>query len=482
VRKSRRRLCVLCALSAIGAFAALMPAATHASANWRVAPLGLSPHVLRSHPASTAGAAVRAIVTRTAASSGTWLSVGSPSSIERSAGDGIALIAPANGSSLPASAPISFSWLEGWYCPGCDGVEALIVATDPSLQHSVYLGGGQCPASSSPSCPTQATAGPFPAGTYYWAVGLKLGNNPTHASDVWSFTVTGSGSAPTAPAPTTGTTFTDATGDASGAPDIAGATVSNDAAAQITIQVNVPGEQDLAADEAILLVLDTDQNPNTGAPNSDGGDFLIIIDGQSHTWAVAVWDGSKFVFTASPTGSLHFSNGPVISINRSDLGGSGVTGFNFWVETLKGTDPNGPYDDAPNDGVWNFQLSGVGSTPPATPSTPSTPSAPVTPPAATKAATVTSIKVLALPTAPTAGLLFRVLVPTVTLSTGVKVHPDSAGCAATLTGKALRGTGAGRCTFAIPKTAGGKTLVVHVNAKYNGMSKSKTVGFRVRRR
>ena len=115
--------------------------------------------------------------------------------------DGVYLSAPANGSSWQwvTGGYLTFSWSEDWYCPGCDGVVVVVVGTDPGLSNVAYSGGGVCPASQSPSCPTSVNVSLNP-GTYYWAVGLQLGTNPIHVSDEWSFTIVGA-SPPPAPVP-----------------------------------------------------------------------------------------------------------------------------------------------------------------------------------------------------------------------------------------------------------------------------------------
>jgi hypothetical protein len=482
MRISGRRVGLpLVVLGAVVGIATLLPAGAGASAARRTGPLRLSSSSFRGHRGSTSTSAVRSALAGATVRAGTRLSPLSPASTERTQGDGIDLIAPANGSSWPDTAAISFSWSEDWYCPGCDGVEVLLVATDPSFNNIVTRQAGPCPASNAPSCPTSTSAGPFPAGTYYWAIGLQLGSNPVHVSDIWSFTVTASGTPPPPPPPTTpppagASSFTDATGDGKGAPDITGVTVSNDAAGQISVQINVPGATDIAADEAILVVLDTDQNPATGEPQGGGIEYIFVMVGATHAYGLVQWNGSQFVQVPASTASVKFSNGPVISINRSELGGAAVTGFNFWVRWAKGAPETGVFDDAPDTGSWNYKL--TAGTPPPT-STP--PGGTNTPPATTKTAAVASIRVLALPSAPTAGLVFRVLVPSVKLTTGANVHPDSARCTATLAGKVLRGTAAGGCTFSVPRTAGGKTLVVHVTIKYKGKSKTRTVSYKVRR-
>jgi hypothetical protein len=469
----RRSHGVLVAVSAGLALAVFLPASAGSSVAWKRGPVRMPRVASRTLRAtSTASPAINATQAGLAARSRVGAPLG-PNSLQA---DGIFLSAPANGSSWSTTATIAFSWTEAWYCPDCDGVEALLIATDPGFTNVVYRGAGPCPASNAPSCPTSATLGPFSAGTYYWGVGLQLGSNPVHTSDVWSFTVTAGAPPPPPPPPTPppagATTFTDTAGDGNGAPDVAGATVSNDANGQITLQVNVPGVADLAADEVLLVFLDTDQNPGTGDAQTLGMEYIFLIDGASHGFGLLQWNGSTFASAPAGTASVHFSNGPVISINRSELGGAGVTGFNFWARYGKGAPADNHFDDAPDTGTWNYKLT-AGATPPAT-----TPPA-TTPPAAK--ATVSSIKVLSLPAAPTAGLRFRVLVPSIRLSSGATVHPDSARCVARVTGKILRGTAVGGCTFAIPKTAGGKLLVVQVTIRYKGITKTRAVAFRIRR-
>jgi hypothetical protein len=471
----RRSHGVLVAVSAGLALAVFLPASAGSSVAWKAGSLRLSQEAVQSylHPArmsTVRGAVPRALVRSMTRPFG----VLSPTSTGRAQGDGIDLSAPANGSSWPDTATISFAWSEAWYCPECDGVEVFLVATDPALNNVVSRQAGPCPASSAPSCPTSTTAGPFPAGTYYWAVGLQLGSNPVHVSDEWSFTVTGGAAPPPppppppTPPPAGATTFTDTTGDGNGAPDVTGVTVSNDANGQITMQINVPGLASIAADEVVLVRLDTDQNPATGHVGLGGVEYIWLIDGATQSFVLLQWNGSTFVQAPANTASVHASNGPVLSINRSELGGAGVTGFNFAVTYAKGAAADNHLDNAPDTGTWNYKLTAGATTPPAT-----------TPPAAK--ATVSSIRVLSLPAAPTAGLRFRVLVPSIRLSSGATVHPDSARCVARVTGKILRGTAVGGCTFAIPKTAGGKLLVVQVTIRYKGMTKTRTVAFRIRR-
>src|SRR5262249_54628651 len=74
-------------------------------------------------------------------------------------------------------------------------------------------------------------------------------------------------------------TFTDPSGDSGTAPDITTVLVSNDANGRIDFQIDVPGQPGLRPDCLLFLVMDTDNNPATGAPNTEGGDYYIAMYG-----------------------------------------------------------------------------------------------------------------------------------------------------------------------------------------------------------
>src|SRR5436190_18227824 len=76
-----------------------------------------------------------------------------------------------------------------------------------------------------------------------------------------------------APAPVT---FTDPAGDNGAAPDLAGVSVSNDAAGGYSFDVALAS--DFAPDAQFYLYLDTDKNPNTGDPDNLGADYVIWDD------------------------------------------------------------------------------------------------------------------------------------------------------------------------------------------------------------
>jgi hypothetical protein len=135
-----------------------------------------------------------------------------------------------------------------------------------------------------------------------------------------------------------------------------------------------------------------------------------------------------------------------------------VQAFSFGVITFRGADPANPAIDS--GGQWTYTLA----------------TAPVVKP---KPVTVTSTSVVAA-SPPKAGASFRVAGYAVNLSDGSLVDATAVRCTATLGGKKITGTGAGGCTFKLPKTAKKKRLVVKVSGVYNGARISKTVTYVVR--
>jgi hypothetical protein len=377
--------------------------------------------------------------------------------------DGIELVAPANGFSAADTQTITFSWTESVFCADCVTTEGFFVGTDPSLDHLVYSGNATCPASSVPSCPTTVAIGPLPAGTYYWRVLIWPGIQPSHKSDVGSFMVTGTPPAPTTPSrpPYGGTTYTDAAGDAGNAPDITYATVSNDIeSGQITMRITIVDFRRPTAEESYWVNFDSDEDPYTGDPDNDGAEYYLYLNGAENTHSLWRWNGSGYTNVTANTVSIRYSNGLLVSLNRRDLGGTSVTGFDFDVLARRQVGDFRFLDFAPEYGRWNYQLD-------------------LHAPASSN--TVTAVKVTALPSVPTAGLMFRVLVPSVKLTSGDSVRPDRTTCSARLTGKTLRGRGIGGCVFTIPRSAGGQTLAVVVTAKYGDSTRSKRLNYRVRR-
>jgi hypothetical protein len=258
-----------------------------------------------------------------------------------------------------------------------------------------------------------------------------------------------------APAAGTGK-YGDPTGDAGAAPDITGLTVSSDANGTVVFRVNV-ASWPTQGDVELLLGIDTDSNPETGSASWDGAEYGFDLTQADRSYELDHWNGTTWDYVDSKTTRvLSDSHGVTLIVNRSELGGAGE--FNFWAETQA---PGDAYDDAPDDGAWNYALTAGGPN-------------------------VRQVLVQTVPsTGPRAGRAFTVKPTGLQLPpSGATVQtlpvPESYTCRARLAGKVLAGRDTAGCTFAIPKKARGKQLVVDVTVSYQGVSKTTRLSFRVR--
>ena len=142
----------------------------------------------------------------------------------------------------------------------------------------------------------------------------------------------------------------DAAGD--GDPDITNVTVGSNASGAITFVTTLGNRTELAENEFVFVLINSDNNPATGEqPN--GADFYLQLDREDAQ--LFRWDGTAFVNAQSQTVYGYIFKGFRIAVNKSDLGIT--TGeFGFWVETQSPTS----HDDAPSGEI-------VGYTPSATP-------------------------------------------------------------------------------------------------------------------
>src|SRR5207247_2457117 len=120
--------------------------------------------------------------------------------------------------------------------------------------------------------------------------------------------------------------------------------------------------------------------------------------------------------------------------------------LNFWVLTIAGEGGPGNRDDAPDEGLWNYDLGAGGPD-------------------------IREVIVQTTPaTGPRVGKPFAVKVAGIKLpqtNGSDALQPESWKCTAKLAGRTLSGSGTGGCTFRIPKKKSkGKQLVVTVSVTY----------------
>jgi hypothetical protein len=247
--------------------------------------------------------------------------------------------------------------------------------------------------------------------------------------------------------------YRDPTGDNNGAPDVSKVAVTNDTAGTLTFDigiVNLPSP----AEVQTYLFLDTDRNGSTGATALAGADYAFVVDESDDSFGFYRWNGSDWDGDI-PCATVRVSSGRTnvhIVVNRSELGGAGA--FNFWVGTRAGE----ARDEAPDDGTWSYSLAAGGPE-------------------------IRGVLVTNKPLLPKAGRPFTVTATGVRLAStggaGAVPQPERYSCRATLGGKPIVGTGVGRCTWKLPKTARAQKLAVVVTVSYQGATKSIPFSYRV---
>jgi hypothetical protein len=249
--------------------------------------------------------------------------------------------------------------------------------------------------------------------------------------------------------------YVDTEGDSGRASDLKRVVVAREAGGQVkfTLELNALPTQ---GEAGILLMLDTDLNGTTGEPPTGGTDFAVAIDPVRRTfsfgrWAASGWDWGLRSATVSVSGN---ALALIVSVNQSDLGGT--TGVNFRVRTWLDAD----VDDAPDRGLWNYGVAADGPD-------------------------IRRVLVKTSPgLRPKAGKRFTVRpigleLPPSAEPPEVAPQPDSSSCRAKLAGRTLKGSGAGGCSWAIPKTARKQKLTMVLTVGYLGAKKSFTFTYPV---
>jgi hypothetical protein len=251
--------------------------------------------------------------------------------------------------------------------------------------------------------------------------------------------------------------YTDPAGDSTTAGDLVSVTVAGDkASGQLLFRIT---GTNIASSETNLLFLDidSDANPLTGDITDNGSDYSFGIDNTSYGFFH--WNGSDWAATSDLSVQISGSTSQIlISVNRSDLGGSSL--LNFFATTVNTTDR--AFDSAPDQGAFNYFFDANGPQ-------------------------IISVDVKTTPAAgPKAGKRF-VIAPT-----GLKLPPDrqtttpailpeSYSCTAKLGAKKLAGSGTGGCSIAVPKKKSrGKRLTVVLTVKYQDATKAVPLTFKVK--
>jgi hypothetical protein len=247
------------------------------------------------------------------------------------------------------------------------------------------------------------------------------------------------------------TSYLDPTGDNGASADIGGVSVDLAADGYLHVKATIANMPALLTPGDVILALDTDRSGSTGL--LAGGDYVVLVDMSDLSGAFLKWSGTEYAAAPAQQGDLRYligGGGIEFLIRPAALGGA--TAFNFVLGAGTGAGDGAQVDVAPDNGTWFFEVQ--------------------QPAPAPAPAVATSAKATYAPTAPRAGRAFRVTGASVRLDNGASAVAASFRCRATLAGKALRGTGVGGCTFAVPRTAKGKRLVVTVSATYAGRTLS----------
>jgi hypothetical protein len=246
--------------------------------------------------------------------------------------------------------------------------------------------------------------------------------------------------------------FTDPRGDVDfpGAPDIRDVTVFNSTKGMIQFDVaiaNVP--LDIPDENLIAIYLDTDRDASNGPYG--GFEYTIQAVGLVDLF-LARWDGTRYVPTSALVLNIWDDRGVMnIAIRSTRLGNT--TRFRFWVATAMLPAAEDFVDVAPDRGAVNYALS--------------TPH-------------IARADALFSPLDPRAGRRFSVKGVHVELSSRELFQAASFRCRATLAGRAIRGSGRGGCTYALPRTARGKRLVITIRSTVATRPLTLRYTFRVR--
>jgi hypothetical protein len=245
----------------------------------------------------------------------------------------------------------------------------------------------------------------------------------------------------------------DPTGDAGGGPDITGVTISNTVANVIRFQIAIANPGILPDTHFVAVFINADMNASTGA--FGGFEYTIQTGGALGQALVGQWNGDTYVPVEAPSLVKIWVGGGTMTFQLANSVLGNTTTFTWWAATEILPEIEDDWDDVAPDGtaVYSYTLS--------------------TPHVASAAARYA-------PATPRAGRRFAVSGVTLRLTSDESVAAASYRCRATLAGRAVRGTGRGACTFALPRSARGKRFVVTITATLGTDSRVVRRTFRVR--
>lgn len=257
--------------------------------------------------------------------------------------------------------------------------------------------------------------------------------------------------------------FPDSTGEDANAPDITGIDVSNDDAGLITFHIKISNRPTLTSDMAILMWMDTDNNPATGDPQASGADYFLALD--STGVGLLKWNGTNDYDTAPSQSSVTYhydATGATVTASAADLGGAKQV--NFFTIAISGltTDASGNVDftnahadSAPDAGHGSYSY---------------------------KVLTKLTLTATAFTTAPKpakAGARFTASLAATESDTGGPVSAGTVACVGTIKGVRVAAThtlanGIASCSWKLPKTSKGKTLVGTISITVQGTTLTKS--------
>jgi hypothetical protein len=238
-------------------------------------------------------------------------------------------------------------------------------------------------------------------------------------------------------------------GDGGTAPDIVATTLMNTTAGILAFEVKFLNRSVLGPNDVVTLFIDADKNAKTG--DEDGMDYALEVRGTEIALA-RLLGSAQFELIESASAQASWDNGSQsLKVAASDIGGT--ESFWFYVHTFV-VDGGSAFDDSPDGtGLWDYTLQ--------------TPD-------------IQRLRTQFAPSVPRAGSRFGVRAVTAHLLSSEDVQADSFTCTATLAGKRLKGTGAGRCSYSLARAAKGKTVRLLVTARFRDQTKTVVYKLRVR--